>query len=90
MINTVPQGAKVYLNDEFKGVTPYKHVDSSISLTTTQVTFKKDGFEDFYTVLNKNEQVDVGAVIGGIFFVFPFIWTMGYNPSHTYEMYPVE
>lgn len=90
MINTVPQGAKVYMNDEIKGTTPYKHVDSAISLTSTELTLKKEGYEDFYTTLTKNEQVDVGAVIGGVFFVFPFIWTMGYNPSHTYELYPMQ
>ena len=90
MIHTMPEGAKVYMNDEFKGVTPYKHVDSAISGTVTPMTFRMDGYEEFYTNLNKNEQVDVGAVVGGIFFLFPFIWTMGYNPSHTYEMIPLQ
>jgi len=90
MINSSPQGAKVYLNDELKGVTPYKHVDSAISLTTTSMVLKKEGYEDFYTNLTKNESVDVGAVIGGVFFLFPFIWTMGYNPSHMYELYPLQ
>lgn len=90
MIHTIPEGAKVYMNDELKGVTPYKHTDSAISGTVTSMTFRMDGYEDFFTSLNKNEQVDVGAVIGGIFFLFPFIWTMGYNPAHTYELYPLE
>lgn len=90
MIHSMPDGAKVYLNDEFKGVTPYKHVDSSISGTTTSLVLKREGYEDFYTNLSKNEQVDVGAVVGGIFFLFPFIWTMGYNPSHNYELYPLQ
>ena len=90
MISTIPEGAKVYLNDEFRGVTPYKHSDSSISGTNTAMMLKREGYEDFYTTLSKNEAVDVGAVIGGVFFLFPFIWTMGYNPSHTYELYPLE
>lgn len=90
MIHSVPEGAKVYLNDEFKGYTPYKHADSAISGTTTPMVLKKEGYEDFYTNLSKNEAVDVGAVIGGIFFLFPFIWTMGYNPTHNYELYPLQ
>ena len=88
MIHTLPEGARVYMNDEFRGITPYKHTDSAISWTKTEIMFKKDGYQDFYTTLNKNEDVDVGAVIGGVLFCFPFIWTMGYNPSHTYELYP--
>lgn len=53
------------------------------------MVLKREGYEDFYTNLRKNEQVDVGAIIGGVFFLFPFIWTMGYNPSHHYELYPL-
>ncbi len=88
MIQTIPEGAKVYMNDEFRGVTPYRHSDQAISGTSTYMTFRLEGYEDFNTVLSKNETVDVGAVIGGIFFLFPFIWTMGYNPTHTYELFP--
>lgn len=90
LIQTAPEGAKVYLNDEFKGYTPYKHVDQAISGTSTYLTFKMEGYEEFQTILSKNEQVDVGAVIGGLFFLFPFIWTMGYNPSHMYELNPMQ
>ncbi|MEZ5069832.1 MAG: PEGA domain-containing protein [Bacteroidales bacterium] len=89
MIHTVPEGAKVYLNDEFKESHSYKHSDSAISGTSTEMTFKMDGYQDFYTLLSKNEQVDVGAIVGGVFFLFPFIWTMGYNPSHSYELSPL-
>ena len=90
MINSTPQGAKLYLNDEYKGITPYKHTDSAVSGASTQVRLTMDGYTDFVTVLSKNEKVNVGAVIGGLFFLFPFIWTMGYNPSHTYELQQVQ
>ena len=89
MIHTLPEGARVYMNDEFRGVTPYRHTDSAISGTVTAMTFRKEGFQDFHTTLHKNENVHVGAVIGGILFFFPFIWTMGYNPAHNYELNPV-
>ena len=56
MISTIPEGAKVYLNDEFRGVTPFKHSDSAISGTNTSMVLKREG----------------------------------YNPSHTYELYPIE
>lgn len=49
-----------------------------------------EGYEDFNTVLSRNEQVDVGAVVGGIFTWIPFLWVMGYDPMHTYELTPVK
>ena len=67
-----------------------KRISLQISAILLSVTLKQEGYEDFYTVLNKNEKADAGAIVGGIFFLFPFIWTMGYNPSHTYEMYLVQ
>ena len=44
MIHSMPEGAKVYLNDEFKGVTPYKHVDSAVLGTTTLMVLKREGY----------------------------------------------
>jgi hypothetical protein len=46
----------------------------------------KEGYEDFMASFSRDEEVDVGAVIGGIFFLFPFLWTMKYKPFHTYEL----
>jgi hypothetical protein len=40
-------------------------------------------------MLARNERVDAGAIVGGLFFWIPFLWTMQYNPSHTYEMVPL-
>ena len=48
-----------------------------------------DGYEDFNTLLKRNEEANVGAIIGGIFLLFPFLWTMDYKASHTYELIPV-
>jgi hypothetical protein len=36
----------------------------------------------------KDEEVDAGAIVGGLFLLFPFIWTMQYKPTHTYELTP--
>jgi len=45
-----------------------------------------EGYEDFLGSFSRDEEVDVGAIIGGIFFLFPFLWTMKYKPFHTYEL----
>lgn len=77
------------MNDEPVGTTPYTHTDTKIVGTTTSIRLVEDGYQDFNGVLIRNEEVDVGAVIGGIFFLFPFLWTMKYKPTHTYELTPL-
>ncbi|MFB6317593.1 PEGA domain-containing protein [Saccharicrinis sp. FJH54] len=89
VIRTLPEGAKLYMNDEFVGLTPYKHKDTKILLSETSIRLEKEGYEPFYTSITKDEQVDPGAIVGGIFLTFPFIWALGYKPVHTYEMIPL-
>ena len=88
LIQTEPSGAKVYMNEEYKGVTPLSYSDTKIVGSITSVRFEKEGYETLYTTLTRNESADVGAIIGGIFFLFPFLWTMKYNPTHLYELKP--
>jgi hypothetical protein len=89
LIQSEPSGAKVYMNGEYKGVTPYSYSDTKIVGSSTSVRLELAGYETLHTVLDRNETVDVGAVVGGIFFIFPFLWTMRYNPVHTYELRPL-
>lgn len=89
MIQSSPNGAKIYLDGETAGRTPYTLTDMKIVGTCTSVRLEKTGYETFNTNICKNEQVDVGAVIGGIFFLFPFLWTMKYKPVHRYDLIPI-
>ena len=89
LIQTNPSGAKVYMNEEYKGVTPLSYSDTKIVGSTTHVRLEREGYESLNTVLSRNEAADVGAIIGGVFFLFPFLWTMKYNPVHTYELRPL-
>ena len=89
LIQSVPNGAKVYLNGEYAGVTPYSHTDTKIVGSTTMVRLEKEGYETMNTAFSRNEDADVGAIIGGIFFLFPFLWTMKYKPTRTYELIPL-
>lgn len=88
LIQSDPSGAKVYMNGEYKGVTPYSYSDTKIVASSTDVRLEKEGYETLHTVLSRDERVDVGAIVGGVFFLFPFLWTMKYNPTHTYELRP--
>lgn len=90
LIQSNPSGAKLYMNGEYMGVTPYSYSDTKIVGSSTEVRLEKEGYEPMFTFLSRDERVDVGAIVGGVFFLFPFLWTMKYNPTHTYEMRPIE
>ncbi|WP_236976957.1 PEGA domain-containing protein [Membranihabitans maritimus] len=90
VFRTLPGEAKLYLNDEYVGETPYNHEDTKIMGSRTSVRIEKEGYETLYTNITRNEEADIGAIIGGIFFLFPFLWTMGYKSSHQYELVPME
>ena len=86
MIKSNPSKAKVYLDGAFVGETPYLHRDSKIVGSSMVVKIEKEGFQPLVATITKDEEVNVGAVIGGIFFVFPFLWTMQYQPVHNYML----
>jgi len=89
LIRSIPDGAKVYIEGEPVGVTPYEHYDTKIIGTTTEIRLELDGYENLNTRIVRNEDLDVGALIGGILFPpIPFLWIMKYKPQHTYEMIP--
>lgn len=86
MIHSVPEGAKLYLDGEPVGSTPYSHRDKKIVGSNTALRFEKEGYETLETSFSRDEEVDVGAIIGGVFVLIPFLWVMKYKPSHTYEL----
>ncbi|WP_077133995.1 PEGA domain-containing protein [Spirosoma montaniterrae] len=88
VIQSNPSGAKLYLNSSLVGTTPYTHSDTKIVGSTTFVRLEKEGYEPLNTSFSRDERADAGAIIGGIFFLFPFLWTMKYNPGRTYELVP--
>ena len=90
LIQSEPSGAKVYMNGEYKGVTPFSYSDTKIVGSVTDIRLEKEGYETLHTLLSRNESADVGAIIGGVFFLFPFLWTMKYNPTHLYELKPLQ
>ncbi|HEY6915497.1 MAG TPA: PEGA domain-containing protein [Paludibacter sp.] len=89
MIVSNPPNAKLYLDGELVGQTPYKHTDSKIVGTTTTVKIEKDGYKPLFTDITKNEEADVGAIIGGLLVWVPFLWTLKYKPTHSYVLDPI-
>ncbi len=90
VFQTTPSGAKIYMNEELVGNTPYTYSDTKIVGTTTLVKIKAEGYEDFNYVLKRNEEANVGAIIGGILVLVPFLWVMDYKPMHNFELVPLK
>jgi len=86
LIQTTPPNAKVYINNEYKGLTPYLYSDRKMTGSVTDLRIEKEGFEPFVYRLKRDEKVNPGAVIFGYVFILPFCWIMEYNPSRTYEL----
>lgn len=85
VIKSNPPGAKLYLDGQLKGETPYTYADRAAAGTMRTVTLKKEGYKDF-TGHIKREQLSVGALIGGILILIPLIWVLEYPPEYTFEM----
>ncbi len=91
MIQTVPSGAKVYINDELGGETPFTMTDSKIIGSTTYLRIEKPGYKPFNTVITRTEEIDPGPVVCGFIFTpIWWLWAMKYKPTHTYELIPGE
>jgi hypothetical protein len=90
-IQSIPPGAKVYLNDELSGETPYTMSDTKIIGSSTYVRLEKPGFQSFDTVITRTEEIDLGPVVCGFIFTpVWWLWAMKYKPTHTYELVPVD
>jgi hypothetical protein len=89
MIRSDPSGATVYIDGSRVGQTPYIYEDTKTVSSTTRVKLRKEGYEDFETLIVRNEEFQLGPCIGGFFVLIPFLWVMGYKPERTYELTPM-
>ena len=67
-IKSIPPGAKLYIDGQVKGETPYTYTDRSIAGTWRNLTLKKEGYKDFSGHI-KRDELSVVALVGGIFLV---------------------
>lgn len=88
MIRSEPSGATVYIDGSKVGKTPYPYSDTKTVSSTTRIKLRKEGYEDLETLIVRNEEFQLGPCIGGALFLVPFLWVMGYQPEHNYELTP--
>ncbi|HNR86707.1 MAG TPA: PEGA domain-containing protein [Spirochaetota bacterium] len=86
IIKSVPAKAKVYVNDEYKGETPYTLSTRSIIGSSTKIKLAKRGFADYNTEIKRDEKANIPAIVGGIFCLPFFLWATDYDPEHTYKL----
>jgi len=89
VLQSQPQGARVFLNGVPVGTTPYTMTDTNMSGTATQVRLEYPGFDPFNAMIVRSEELDPMALIGGIFLLVPFLWILGYQPTHYFTMQPL-
>ena len=94
VIASEPSGAKVYIDDEYVGDTPYVYEDTKISGTVTDIRLSKEGYKDSAVFLQRDGKANGGAIAGGvigtlIFFPvgwLPFLWVQSYDDKYTYDL----
>jgi PEGA domain len=89
VLHTQPEGARLYMDGVYKGKTPYTYSDMKIVGMKTPLEFKLDGYETLDTHLSRTQRPDFGAIFGGIFVTFPFLWTLQYDKTNTYMLEPL-
>jgi hypothetical protein len=88
IITSQPAGAKLYLNGESVGPTPYTMTDTKMIGSITTVRLEAPGYEPLNAAITRNEEFEVGACIGGVFLLVPFLWLFKYKPTHNFELKP--
>ena len=77
-INSMPGEAKISIDGESKGSTPYILTDSKPFWMSTEIKLSKDGYNDFNTNLQRTEF--------NIIHVLSYFWWMDYPAEKSYEL----
>ncbi len=85
LIKSNPPGARLQVDGQPVGETPYFYTDKAIAGTVRTVTLKKEGYKDANGLISR-EKLSVPALIGGIFLIVPFAWILEYPSQYNFEM----
>jgi hypothetical protein len=87
LIKSVPSGAKVYIDGQYRGNAPVTHRDTAVLGSSKAVVLKCKGYRDITGTIRK-EELAVGPLIGAIFVAVPILWVLGYPDEYTFELEP--
>ena len=83
-IDSKPQGATVYIDGAPRGETPITQELSNLAFETYQLRLELEGYHSVYTSLE--QEVKVGAAIGGFLFLPAWLWAYGPVDYQYYEL----
>lgn len=89
IIDSKPSGAKLYVNGEHVGNTPYQYSDRKIVGSVTYVRMEKDGYEPLLGYFVRDQKF-VAENFLTIFLYTPPLWIMEYNPLQLFELVPIQ
>ncbi len=78
--------AKIYVDGQMLGKGSVQYSDTKIIGSTTPVMLKKDGCDSQTHYISRDGGLHVGALIGGLFFLVPFLWVTKYRPGYTFDL----
>ncbi len=90
LLQTTPPNVSVYIKGQIVGTTPYSYTDRKTAGATTLITLKKEGYEDYYTTLRKDERWKAATILASIFILPLIFWATDYHPVHSYELEKIE
>jgi len=85
LINSVPPGAKVYIDGQYLGQAPVTQKDTAILGSSKGVVLKKEGYRDCSGTIRKDE-IQAGPLVAGLMVYIPLLWMMGYPAQYTFEL----
>ncbi len=90
LINSSPDGAEVFIDGQSIGYTPTSYTDSGIVFSNRQVEVHLDGYEVHRATIRRDAEINVGALLGGIFCLWPlFLWALDYPSQVNYQLRPL-
>ena len=85
VIRSTDPDARIFVNGEYMGTGRAYYSDQKIAFSKNNVELRKEGCPTQKHSFRRNEEADVGAIVGGILFTFPYLWVAEYKRSRTYD-----
>lgn len=86
IIQSSDKSAQISVNGRLLGEGSVIHSDRKVAFFgKNRVKISKAGCSDQDHIFKRNEQLDVGALVFGLFLIVPLAWLMQYRAVHNYE-----
>lgn len=93
-IKSTSPNAKIYADGKFLGEGSVAYSDKKVIGSHTVIEIKKDGFKDKFATISRSEQLNVGALVGGILLaptvvgLLFFLWVTDYDNYYVFDLEP--